>query len=321
MPHANRHRRIAAALAAAALSAGVPAAPRADAGAVPADRMRLAPGAGGILGVEGGAVPEHLGAEGGAWLGYASDLLVLAPRSDGARGGSIVGSRLGGGVWAAVGLLGRWQLGIEVPVVLWQDRDPDATTSALPEAAAFGVGSARIVPKVALLSAARHHVEVAALAAFTLPLGAAGFVGSEPSLQPELAASRSLGPVRLAANAGLLLRERQRLLGVDLGNELTARLGAAVRLDGRGGVPLEAGVALAAATALSRPLAEEDERSLELQGFATWGPARSVRAFAGAGRGLTRGWGTPVWRLFAGVRLAWPERAAAAPGPGAAARR
>jgi outer membrane protein OmpA-like peptidoglycan-associated protein len=302
--------RTGALLAAAALAGALPAAGRAEVDQVPVDRMRLASDRGGVLSVEDGTVLEHRRWEGGAWLGYASDLLVLTNRSTGDQVGTIVGDRVGGSLSATVGLGTRYQLGLDAPLVLWQDRSLGATTTLLPEMSTFGVGSLRVLPKVALLSTAKHGVDLAALAGFTVPLGADSFIGSEWTFQPEIAASRTFGDVRVAANLGAILRESQPLLDAELGNELHGQLGAAMRLDRRAGVPLEAGLVLATATVASSGFSEENERSVELRGFAAWDATRAVRAIAGAGAGLTGGWGTPEWRLFAGLQFALPEKAA-----------
>ena len=144
----------------------------------------------------------HLGVAGAAWLGYANDPLVLHRLPDGPRVGSLVNNRWSGAVSAAIGILNRGQLALEVPVVFHQERSGGGLVSTAPSLDSFGVGSLRLVPKLRLLEAASQGLDLAVLAGVTVPLGAGGYIGSELSVQPELAASRTVGALRLGANLG-----------------------------------------------------------------------------------------------------------------------
>lgn len=299
---------------AVAIALGAQGARGADADSTTLDRMRLAADRSGVLSVEGGAVVPHLAVSGAAWLGYANDPLVLHRLDGGGRVGSVVGDRVSGALAATVGVLDRAQLTIEVPVILDQEHTPGSGVAAgTGSLDAFGVGSLRFVPKVQLLEAGRHGVDLAVLAGLSVPLGSTGFIGSEPTAQPELAVSRALGAARVAASAGALLRESRPLLDAKLGSELTAQLGAAYDLRPRTRLPLETGLALATAVSAARPFERSDETSVELRGYGAFEPVRALRLLAGGGMGLQSGWGTPDWRVFAGVQFALPRRAAPAP--------
>ncbi len=257
----------------------------AEAEDVTLDRMRLSTDRSGILSVESGEVLPHLGLAGAAWAGYANDPLVLHRLPDGPRVGSLVNDRWSGAVSAAIGLFDRAQLALEVPVVFHQARSGGGLVSTAPSLDSFGVGSLRLVPKVRLLDAASHGLDLAVLAGVTVPLGAGSFIGSELAVQPELAASRTFGALRLGVNLGAALRDGERLADEELGSELTGQLGAAYGLKRATGLPLELGAVLAAGVSASRPLEREDETSVELRGYGAFDVAPPVRVLAGAGYG------------------------------------
>ncbi len=298
-------------LAAAALTAR--SARAADAADVGVDRMRLSTDRSGILSVESGGVLPHLGLAGAAWLGYANDPLVLHRLPDGPRVGSLVNDRWSGAVSAAVGVLGRAQLALEVPVTFYQDRSGGGLVASARSLDAFGVGSLRLVPKVRLLDTARHGLDLAVQAGVTAPLGADSYIGSEWTVQPEVAASRTVGDLRLGVNVGAALRERARLADERLGSELLGQVGAAYGLARATGLPVELGAVLAAAASAAHPFEREDETSVEARGYGAIDVAAPVRLLAGAGFGLASGWGTPDWRVFAGLQVTIPRKAAPAP--------
>ena len=290
---------------AVAIAAGASLALAGDPTDVTIDRMRLATDRAGVLSVESGRVLPHLEMAGATWLGYANDPLVLH-RLDGERVASLVGDRSSGALTAAVGILDRAQLAIEIPVVFYQSRQSGATTPRSVEA--FGFGSMRLVPKLRLLEAGRHGVDVAVLAGVNVPLGGQDFVGSELTFQPELAASRTFSELRLAGNVGATIRDGARLLDADMGNELSAQLGAAYDLKARAGLPLEAGLVLATAVSASDPFGRSNETSVELRGYGAFDFTPNVRLLAGGGAGLESGWGTPDWRVFAGAQFGFARR-------------
>jgi outer membrane protein OmpA-like peptidoglycan-associated protein len=303
---------IRSACAVVAVAAASPAA-AVDPNEVAIDRMRLATDRAGVLSVESGRVLPHLEMEGAAWLGHANDPLVLHRLGDDRRVASLVGDRSGGALMATVGILDRAQLAIEIPVVLHQARQSGAVTPRSVDA--WGFGSIRLVPKVRLLEAERHGVDVAVVTGLSVPVGGNDYIGSELTLQPELAASRSFREVRVAANLGATIRDEARLADAEMGNELSAQLGAAWDLEARSGLPLETGVVLAAAVSAANPFGHSDETSVELRGFGAFDFSSTVRLLAGGGAGLENGWGTPDWRIFAGAQLGFPRRPLPAPGP------
>ena len=153
---------IVACACAAAMGMAAPPAVAAEPNEVGIDRMRLATDRAGVLSIESGRVLPHREAVGATWVGYANDPLVLHRLGDDRRVASLVGDRSGGAVSAAVGILDRAQLAIEIPVVFNQSRQSGAVTPRSVDA--FGFGSMRLVPKVPLLEAGRHGIDLAVLA-------------------------------------------------------------------------------------------------------------------------------------------------------------
>ncbi len=275
---------------------------------IPLERMRLATDRYGLVSVEGGRVQRHLSWDVGAWVGWSANPLILYRVGDGQRMGSFVSNRLGSSVVGSVGLLGWGQIGFELPVVLFQDRrlGSEILTGEPPALSSLGLGNLRLVPKAQLLNTEDHGVDLAVLAGFTVPMGNGGaFLGDDGfGFQPEVALSRSFGALRVAGNLGAALRRTHTLLNIQVQSELSAQVAAGYRLDGPDGpgLPMELALALSGNIAAGRPLALRDESALEMRGMATYDVSKPVQVFLGGGLGLSRGWGTPDWRLFAGVR-------------------
>ena len=273
----------------------------------PAERFRLALDANGILDAESGEVPDHLSYDIGLWFGFADDPLVLDLQTDGdlTRRGELVGSRLGAELVASLALY-RWvQIGIALPMVLFQDRDGVIEgVSGLPDLGSIGVGSPRIVPKIRLLNQAAHGVHIAFMPTFVTPsLGNTSYFGQDTwSFEPEIALSRDFGVLNLIGNIGYRVRRNERFLDLEVDDEIFARVGVGLRLAELGGPPLGVDLTLAGATNSEDPLSDGNQDYGELLGGLRYRIIPRLLAFAGAGVGLNRGFGTPDWRAFAGLR-------------------
>jgi outer membrane protein OmpA-like peptidoglycan-associated protein len=278
----------------------------------PAERLRLTPDRSAVLDVEFGRVLPHLDFDIGLLVGYANDPLVIYKTSTRERAGAIVTDRAGGSVVGTVGLFDWVQLGIEIPLVLFQagQRDiPDVTVQTLPQLATSGLGDIRFIPKIRLLKSEDIGIDLAILASIYVPSGGSTnyFGDANVIVTPELAVSRAIGGFRIAANLALsLLRSSQQVANLGVGNELTWRLGAGYRFfdeakkEDRG---FELDGSLTSATALSNVYKDANQQSLELKAQGGWHFSKNVMAFLGGGAGLQPGWGTPDWRAFGGVRL------------------
>ena len=269
------------------------------------ERFRLASDGAGILDVEGAAVPAHMRAEFGLWLGYTDDPLNVAaerPGQGSARVGSLVSERLGGALHASLGLWDRVQFGLAMEMVLAQGQDTgmlDGDGGALSGA---GVSALHFTPKLQVLDESRHPVSVSVIAGLTLPVGSGeGYMNDGATTwAPELALARGFGEhVRGGLNLGYRARERQRTWNLDLDDELFARAGVGVRMS----PALESYATFSYATPSGAPMAEMGRDYGELKGGVCW-LRGNWTVFAAAGFGTQRGVGAPDWRALAGVRVA-----------------
>ncbi|MCU0700506.1 MAG: OmpA family protein, partial [Myxococcaceae bacterium] len=290
--------------------------------AFPVERLRLTPDRSGLIDVEWGRVLPHLSWDVGVYGGYAHNPLVVYRRSDGERLGALVSSRVGGGVVFGIGLFDWVQLSAELPFVFYQagaTEIPGATATTLPTLRTLGAGDLRLIPKVRLLRSDAHFIDLALQLNLFVPLsgGTQYFGDRSVVLSPELAVSRAFGGARFAANVALsALRPSQTLGDLTIGNEFLWRLGAGFRFHEHDAswVPLELDATLSSATALGAPYARANQHALEGRLQAGWHFENGLLPFLGGGVGLQPGWGTPDWRLYAGLRFALPKpKAAPAP--------
>ncbi len=277
------------------------------------ERMRLTPSRTGLLDTEWAAVPRGLTWDVGLWLGYARNPLVLRD-ADGTRLGSLLQDRVGGSVVAAVSFLDRVQVGLELPVVLLNERPaqvPGVVVGNLASTAGVGVGDLRVMPKVGLLRHEDHGIDLAVLASVEFPTGGGSrYLGSQGFLiQPEVAVSRPFGNVRAALNVGAAFRtSRPHALDLSIGHELISRLALAYRFNqvDTKALPLELGVTALAGFALQQPFQNANQTPVELKAYASYDVLPFMQLFAAGGVGLFRGWGVPDWRALGGLRFFSP---------------
>ncbi len=301
--------RAVATLLAVALVLGVAGQAEAqDARAFPLERLRMSMNRDGLMDVEWGAVPGHLQWNVGAWVGNANDPLVVYTQSTGERAGSLLSSRVGGSIAGSVAFKNRVEFGIELPLVYSQSRD--SLTTVPPGALeSFGVGDLRLLPKLALLRGERggaQGLSIALIPAVTLPTGGSGDYRGERSVsfEPELALSRAFGALRVAGNLGYRLRKGSEVVNLAVDDEITWRAGVGYRFGHRGGPPLELDLTASGAMAAASPLDSENATAAETDATLQWDVQKKLTAFAGGGVGLSPGFGTPDWRVFAGARFA-----------------
>jgi outer membrane protein OmpA-like peptidoglycan-associated protein len=268
------------------------------------ERLRLANDRSGVVDVEWGGVLPHLGYDVGLWVGAQHEPLVLYNTATGDDVGSLVETRVGGSLMVALGLGGVFQLGLEIPLVFYQDRDstqPTVSPSELADLSSFGVGDIRLVPKLKLFDGLALQVGV------DVPSGRDDYRGGESLLvYPELALSAGPGAVRMALNLGYRMRDEVEFLDQKIEDELTARVGLGYRFGKDGGPPVELGVAVNGATSAKSAFDRDNQNHLEAVGMLSFGLSDSVLGFIGGGAGLNEGFGTPAWRGFVGLRIGTP---------------
>jgi len=289
---------------------------------VPGERFRPATTSSGIIDTEVGAIAPHLAWNVALWGGYALDSLVAYDGAD--RLGALVAHRVSSDLVFAIGLFDWVELGAQLPVVVFQAADPGRLPADLAGAISpFGLSDLRIAPKVRLLRASEQSVDLAIIAAVTLPTGTPpgeSFVGEhQVTALPEVVVSRrfddgALAGLTVAGNALARLRPEERVvLNTAFGHELVGRVGVGYSLRDRFQIPLELDVSSSLGTPLLAPFSPGSGTGAEVMGAlkadvlrlpnaAGAGDGFIVQAFGGMGYGVLGGVGTPALRGFIGVR-------------------
>jgi outer membrane protein OmpA-like peptidoglycan-associated protein len=173
------------------------------------------------------------------------------------------------------------------------------------------VGDLRLVPKARLVEGESFGLALAV--PVVLPTaGGRDFLGGEGvGVQPRLVAEYGRS-FRLAANLGVDLRRAQQLRNLNTGDALTFGLGAELPFT-VSDVSLAAEATLVGAVGFRQQ--DVEERPLELLAALKYRAASGWAAHLGAGPGLTRGYGTPVFRMLAGFGYSPAPSARPAPQP------
>ncbi len=269
-----------------------------------AERLRPALGRDGILDVETADVPDHLDGDVALWLGYAHNPIAIYRRVDGGleRAGALVGPRAGANLVLALGLFDWLQVGVDVPVVLFQARGALPEDLPLGGLVIGGLGDVRLSPKFQLLRQADYGVDLAFMPTVTAPTSypRGDYLGEKFfTAAPEVLVSRELFGVRLAGGAGYRARSVSQFAGIVAGHEVFYRAGAALPLATVGmDVPLELELSLGGALGVAPQLGGAP---LEVMLGGRWRVSENVRLFAGGGTGIIGGPTVPDFRVVAGI--------------------
>jgi hypothetical protein len=278
-----------------ALAAGIASAP-ARAQSLDLQQFKPAPGAGAMLDLHGARSLGSLQAQAGLSVTYANAPLVLRAPMSGV-GTAVVSNQATADVLAAIGFLDRLELGLAVPVTV-QGSAPAPILGVAYEngVAPAGVGDLRLVPKATLLDVAGFRLGVAATVTFPTGSAAAlagqGGIGARPRLLLEYELD---GRARFAINAGANLRRETQLLNLTVGSELA--VAAAAEVSVADALTVVGG--LSGAYGLMEPRPED--RPLELLAEVRYALPGGLSTSVGGGLGLTHGYGTPLFRVMAGV--------------------
>ena len=86
-------------------------------------------------------------------------------------------------------------------------------------------------------------------------------------------------------------------------SELTYRFGFGYRFKDIERAPFELDLTLSGAVSAVAPFQRGNQNASELRGMVAYEFLNWFQVFAGAGAGLYYGWGTPDFRVFAGLRI------------------
>ncbi|MFY0523998.1 Ig-like domain-containing protein [Archangium gephyra] len=263
-------------------------------------QYKPAPGSRDVLGVYSPQVAHGLGLHAGLSVSYGRNPLVLRTARDGNFAQSIVSDQLTADVLASISFLDHFELGLALPVTGQWGPDSGNLGIFIPQnATGTGLGDLRLVPKAVLPLGA---LSLGLAAVVSLPtasdqsfLGAGG-VGVQPTLMVQWASSDQL---RVLANVGGRFQPDRRvtLLDLNVGNELTYALGAywAPAADSKLFVQGSLEGAFSLGNQGSNP------PPLELLAAVGYSLPGGLAVRLGGGPGLTSGYGTPNFRLFASI--------------------
>ena len=244
---------------------------------------------------------------------YQKDPLVLY--ADRSPVGSVVGDRAMAHLLVAWAPL-RWlELGLHVPLVVWQ-RGDDLTSQGLGAPASTGLSTPSVQARVGLLSQRREApVDLAVELGVGLPVGSVETLSRDDTFRfsPRVMVGRRFGLLRAGVEAGALVRPTVTLINDEevqdeVGNEV--RLGAVLATTGTG---LRGELNVRGTVPLTR-----QPMSVELLAGVRLPLGKSVEAYALGGPGFGETPGTPTFRVLLGVALGTPE--AETPDANAAAR-
>ncbi len=222
-----------------------------------------------------------------------------------------VAGRVTADLFASLGLLGWLEAGLALPVVGFQwgegwvpPPDPAAPAQAGGSAQPAGLGDPRLQLKARFLQAAGFELGAGAIA--TAPLGHYASSGDDllgstgPTVEPQILASWSPGPITVGLNAGFLVRPGTTMGSYTQDHALTWNLGLAWDLRDfhePGGVRVgletngEAGIGFDSL----------QETPMEVLAGVKYRTADDLILSAGAGPGLSDAVGTPAFRVFVGL--------------------
>lgn len=271
-----------------------------DSTAIAVQQYEANPGASDIINIQSSLVQKHMEWQLGAHLNVADDVLEIRDPQDNTLS-RIIESQTGVDIIGAIGFKDRYELGVVIPFTAYRTHGDSDTLVAVPmDLSAAALGDIRLVPKVQIPGMpADFHLALTAM--MTLPTGKSDQFYGEGSLtvEPRVLADYQLSTgTRIAANLGIRLRSEKQFLNLTFGNELTYGLG--VRHPFKIKNQELAGIGtLAGSLGLAQSNAEE--LPLEFLAGVEYLPTEEVVVRLGAGPGLSKGYGTPDFRVVLGV--------------------
>jgi outer membrane protein OmpA-like peptidoglycan-associated protein len=171
-----------------------------------------------------------------------------------------------------------------------------------------------VIPKLGILRQDEHGVSLAVIPVFTVPTESetSDYFGDDGwSFSPEVVLGRRWGGLRGAIEAGYRARKNARLANLRVADELFARIGLGYQVSD----PAEIGITTSGATAAADVFDRFNSNHLESFLGLSYRVAPVAILFGGGGVGWENGFGTPDWRVLAGVRFGAPERDQSEPTP------
>lgn len=273
-----------------------------DSTAITAQQYEPGPGANDVLGVQSSQIQGHLEWQLGAQLNVADDVLEVRDLSTDDTIDKIIESQTGFDIVGALGIRDRFEIGLVIPFTPYRTHGETSLGSVPNDLSAAALGDIRLIPKVAV-PGLPDSFGLAISLPLTLPTGkntqfyGEGSIGIEPRLLAEVRLSNG---TQIAANVGFRLRSEKQFVNLNLGNEFTYGVGARVPFK------IQNMNLAALATLVGSQVSGGDggeERPLEALVGAEYRPTEKLVVMLAGGPGLSSGYGTPDFRIVAGVRF------------------
>ncbi len=263
-----------------------------------------------ILSVGKSDILKHLKPSGGLFVHYVDDPLVLVNEADSEDvPAKFISNQLKTEIWGSFGLFNIAEIGFVFPLVAYQSGDQLTQIGIDESIDGFALQDPRIVPKVQILNPEKFGgFGIAVIAPLYVPLGDDGTFNSDGSLrwEPRLVLDwRHESGVAIAGNAAYQLRPETTSRNLVINDVVRYGVGLELptgveqmRIIGTlfGNVQLEDDRVIDAMT-----LGENRSSPMEaLGGLQFYLPANLVLNFGG-GAGLTKGVGSPDFRVFASI--------------------
>ncbi len=253
-----------------------------------------------------GGVAGHLNWSAMVLYNHADDPLVVRDADD-KRIDSVVSTQGTLHLLLSLGLLDWAEIGVDVPMVVWQEGSAFPQGARLSGDGSFGLGDIRLIPKVQLFTTRAHALDnglaLALLVNLHLPTGDADALqGGDFRVGPRLAFDWRIGGPRVAANVEYLYRSGKKIDNLNIDDTFGWFVA--------GEVPVYDGIDVLGEvrgrfTLTSDGLNAADSPTEFLLGAkATFG---LLQLMAGGGAGLVGGYGAPEWRAVLGVGIGTPR--------------
>src|SRR5450631_2226741 len=259
-----------------------------------------------FLTVEGADVPEHKRLSFGLTLNYQQRPYTIFTQTPNGSGEThVIANQLTSELDAAIGLFGRYQVGIGIPFTLYLDGD-EVNAMGMPanlHLVETGIGDIRLQGKAHLATlGSEDQYDLGLSAGLTLPTGHTGgraYLGDKTVTGRIVAIGTiDFGPVRAGGNLGILIRETSNSFATDLGPQLLYGAAADYAIGKKTNLILE----LAGRSGLNQFAQfynDVNPFEVDLAGRRAINGMWSLTG--GVGRGLGNGVGAPDLRLFAMV--------------------
>lgn len=277
--------------------------------AIEASHFRSALGSRGYIVTDGAAISEHLKPAASLWLDYAHNILVTRD-ADGQilDDGRYVKGRLSANLQASLGLFDFMEIGIGLPLSLYQFGTRAGLGGSDDDLAAFAAGDLRIGAKFLVLDKKLGDVGLglALHPIFTFPTGGRNHFHGDGSVtfRPTVAAELTSEHVSIALNAAYILRGKRDLLNVRHDDELHFGLGAAIPVEpDLVDIVLDLQAKIGVGAAAAGEFGTE-EAPIEGHGGLRFWLREDLSLTVGGGTGLLAGYAAPEARVFAGIAYA-----------------